>query len=200
MAGGWRDLIKNYRLRHGLSQQRMAVLMGVSQRTISRWERGEDNPGVAQQKRLRDIGLEPPAAMMHRLEASIRHCPTPRALCRTQRLELQALSKPAIEKRPSMVNWVGYDLAPIATGILQEMLDDRPLQRAIANKDVSCVVSTTHSVLSTPESERIGAFRTTITYFFHEGTLYSDAISVPAHATDPLGYQAIPAEKLGPGG
>ncbi len=197
MAGGWRELIKRYRLRHGLSQQRMADLMGVSQRTISRWERGDDNPGIAQQKRLRDIGLAPPAALMHRLAASIAYCPAPRALSRTPRLELQALSQSAIDKRPQIVNWIGYDLVDIACGVLQEMLDDRPLQRAIANKDISCVVATTRSVLQTPESARIGAFQTTITYFFHEGTLYSDAISVPAALDADCGYQVIAMGDIG---
>ena len=197
MAGGWRELIKRYRLRHGLSQQRMADLMGVSQRTISRWERGDDNPGIAQQKRLRDIGLEPPAGLMHMLAASIAYCPASRALSRTPRLELQALSQPAIDKRPQIVNWIGYDLVDIACGVLQEMLDDRPLQRAIANKDISCVVATTRSVLQTPESARIGAFQTTITYFFHEGTLYSDAISVPAALDADCGYQVIAMDDIG---
>jgi hypothetical protein len=133
---------------------------------------------------------------MHRLAASIAYCPTPRALSRTPRLELQALSQPAIDKRPQIVNWIGYDLVDIACGVLQEMLDDRLLQRAIADKDISCVVATTRSVLQTPESAQIGAFRTTITYFFHEGTLYSDAISVPASPGDLCGYRAVAMDDI----
>ena len=95
-----------------------------------------------------------------------------------------------------MANWIGRDLAPIACGILEEMLDDRALQRSIANREIGCVVATTRSVLQTPEHARIGAYRTVITYFFHEGTLYSDAISTPAPKRAVLGYQAIAIDEI----
>jgi transcriptional regulator with XRE-family HTH domain len=94
----------------------MASVFGVAQRTISRWERGEDTPGLDQQKRLRDLGWEPTGLLLKALAAAIRHCPAPRALCRTQNLRLQALSGPAIAKRPSVANWIGRDLAPIGAG------------------------------------------------------------------------------------
>ncbi len=116
MSEDWGELVKRYRLRHGLTQGRMATVIGVSQRTVSRWERGDDKPSLDLQRKLRDMGWEPPATLLASLAASVRHCPFPRALSRTQRLRLQALSGPAIKKRPSVVNWIGRDLAPIACG------------------------------------------------------------------------------------
>jgi len=71
------------------------------------------------------------------------------------------------------------------------MLDDAPLQRAIAGREIAGIVTTTRSVLRTAEHDNIGAFRTTITYFFHEGTLYSDAVSVPAAPDVSNGYWPI---------
>jgi DNA-binding XRE family transcriptional regulator len=191
MSEDWGDLVKRYRLRHGLTQARMAIVIGVSQRTVSRWERGDDKPSLEVRRKLRDLGWEPHPHLMSSLALSVRHCPLPRALSRTHRLRLQALSGPAIAKRPSVVNWVGRDLAPIACGILQEMLDDRVLQRSIASREIACVLTTTRSVLRTREHRRIGTYRTVITYFFHEGTLYSDAISTPAPAGAALGYEAV---------
>jgi hypothetical protein len=76
------------------------------------------------------------------------------------------------------------------------MLEDKPLQRAIANREIAGIISTTSSVLRTAEHEQIGAYRTTISYFFHEGTLYSDAISVPAAPGTPCGYQPIPMDEI----
>jgi DNA-binding XRE family transcriptional regulator len=197
LSDGWSALIRRYRLRHGLTQGRMASLVGVSQRTISRWERGEDNPNFEWQRRLRDLGWQPPGSLLGSLAASIPHCPFPRALSRTRNLRLQALSLPAIEKRPSVTEWIGRDLALIATGVLQEMLDDKLLQQGIANKEIASVVSTTRSVLRTAEHERIGTYRTVVTYFFHEGTLYSDAVSSPASADAALGYKVVPMDSLG---
>jgi transcriptional regulator with XRE-family HTH domain len=192
--GDWPTFVRRYRLRHGLSQMDMAALMSVSQRTISRWERGEDTPSVAQQKRLRDLGWEPASSLFRGIALAVAHCPAPRALTRTERLTLQRLSGPALIKRPSMANWIGHDLLPIACGVLAEILDDRPLQRAIAGGEIQSLVTTTRSVLRTSEHESIGLFRTTITYFFHEGTLYNDAIGVAAPDDAVCGYTAVPMD------
>ena len=194
--GAWNSIIRNCRLRHGLSQARIAAMLGVSQRTVSRWERGEDNPSLTQQRRLRDLGWEPTGSMLQTLHASIIHCPVPRALSKGARLTLLAVSKPAIEKRPSIVNWIGRDLAPAASGILAEMLADCQLQRAILAKEVSAVVATTRGVLHTGDVTTITAHRTTISYFHHDGTLYSDALSMPTSPDEPCGYTAIPMDVL----
>jgi DNA-binding XRE family transcriptional regulator len=196
MAQDWSRLVRRYRIRHGLTQMRLAALLGVSQRTVSRWERGEDRPGLDQQRLLRDLAWEPSVPMLRSLAGSIAHCPAPRALSRTRNIRLQAVSRPALAKRPSVVEWIGRDLAPIACGILAEMLDDAPLQRAIASRQVAFVLATSGSVLQTVEHARIGKFRTTISYFFHEGTLYSDAISVPAPEDAALGYTAVPMDAI----
>lgn len=196
MSEDWGELVKRYRLRHGLTQGRMATVIGVSQRTVSRWERGDDKPSLDLQRKLRDMGWEPPGLLLASLAQSVRHCPFPRALSRTQRLRLQALSGPAIRKRPSVVNWVGRDLAPIACGILEEMQDDRVLQKSIAGREIACILTTTRSVLRTREHRRIGTYRTVITYFFHEGTLYSDAISIAAPADAALGYKAVAMDEV----
>ena len=195
--GAWNTIIRNCRLRHGLSQSRIAAHLGVSQRTISRWERGEDNPSLAQQRRLRELGWEPTGSLLQSLQASILHCPAPRALTRGARLCLLAVSKPAIEKRPSVVNLIGRDLAPSATGVLAEMLADAPLQRAIGRKEISAVVATTRSVLHTNDAPRTEVYRTTINYFFHDGTLYNDALSLPTLANEPTGYISIPMDSFG---
>ena len=137
MSEDWGELVKRYRLRHGLTQGRMATVIGVSQRTVSRWERGDDKPSLDLQRKLRDMGWEPPAHLLASLAHSVRHCPVPRALSRTQRLQLQAVSGPAIKKRPSVANWIGRDLAPIACGIVEEMLDYRSLKKSIAAREIA---------------------------------------------------------------
>lgn len=191
----WSTIVKRYRVRHCLTQACLAGTLGVSQRTVSRWERGDDKPGLLQQKKLRDMAWDPDAPLSARLLASVRHCPAPRALVRLPNMRLEALSRPAIDKRPSITDWVGRDLIKIASGIQAEILEDRALQKSIASGEIACVLATTRSVLRTPEESQIGAYQTTITYFFHEGMLYSDAISVPADADALCGYRAIPMDE-----
>jgi transcriptional regulator with XRE-family HTH domain len=195
-TGDWQHLVHQFRLRHGLSQARMADVFGVAQRTISRWERGEDRPSVTQQKRLRDMGWEPSGSLLRCLSASVDHCPAARALTRTDRLQLLSLSARALAKRPSIANYVGHDLAPIADGVLQQILDDRDLQRAIAAGEIHSLVTTTRSVLRTEEQAQIGLFHTTISYFFDSGILYSDAIGVPAEEGAACGYRAIAMDEV----
>lgn len=191
MGENWGERVKAYRVRHGLTQQSLALMLGVAQKTVSRWERGEDKPSLEQQRQLRDLGWEPGCTLMRSLAHAVLHCPVPRALSRMRSLRLQAVSRPAILKRPSVTEWIGRDLVGIACGVLAEMLEDAPLQTSIANGEIACVVSTTRSVLQTAEHPLIGTYHTTISYFFHEGTLYSDAISVPAAPDACLGYKAV---------
>lgn len=193
-GGSWSEVIKTYRLRHGLSQERMAEIIGVAQRTISRWERGEDRPSVAQQKRLRDMGWQTTAPLLDALLQSVSHCPAPRALSRSEGIRLLALSKPAINKRPSVVQWLGRDLAPLACGVLADLLADKPVQRAIARGEIATIVTTTESVLRTAEHAAIGRYRTTISYFAHDGTIFQDAIGVAAPDAPTLGFEIIPRD------
>lgn len=191
MSENWSQFIKQYRARHGLKQTHLATILGVSPSAVSVWERNKDIPAAHLQRQLRDLATHPDALLSWKLFASVKHCSLPRALCRTQNLRLLALSGPAIEKRPSVIEWLGCDLAKIACGIQQEMLDDRELQNSTAKREVFCVMAVTKSVLQTAEHPRIGTYQTTISYFFHEGTLHSDAISVPAPAETPCGYRTI---------
>jgi hypothetical protein len=104
--------------------------------------------------------------------------------------------KAVIAKRPSITEWIGRDLVGIACGILQQMLDNRPLQKGMADGEIACVLATTRSVLKTAEHPHVGTYQTTISYFFHEGALYSDAISARAPRNAALGYQPVSVDSL----
>jgi len=196
MAPKWSLLIKQYRLQHRLNQQQLGILLGVSQKTVSRWECGEDRPRLDQQRRFRDLAAEPVDAISQILRMSVEHCPAPRALSFYENLRLIAVSRPAIAKRPSIVDWIGRDLLPLACGVLAEMRGDAALQRDIVKGEVLCVSAITKSVLKTPEHERIGTYLTTTSYFWIDGKLFSDAVSVPAPQCSKLGYTALRMDEL----
>lgn len=196
MKNNWPELVKQLRIKFSLSQSMLSEMTGVSQKTISRWERGEVAPSGPVQNQLIEMVRRPTSSLMTSMLNAVKHCPAPRALSRMPNLRLLAVSPPAIEKRPSIVNWIDHDLSSLACGILEEMLDDRQLQRSIALQEVTCVVTTTDSVLKTSEHATIGKFQTTITYFSHDGSLYSDAVSVPAAAAAVRGYRPIAVDNL----
>lgn len=192
----WSAFIKRYRARNGLTQFRLADVVGVSQRTISRWENGQDQPSIELQKRLRDLEWTPPSQLLRGLAISVKHCPAPRALSRGRNFQLQAVSKPAIKKRPSVADLIGCDLVKIAQGVWQDILEDAVLQRSISNREVACILCTTRGVLNTHDPVKLGKFNTTIHYFFYEGTIYSDAISGPAPRNAPLGYTPVMMDEI----
>ncbi|MEL7543243.1 MAG: helix-turn-helix transcriptional regulator [Pseudomonadota bacterium] len=200
MPENWSAVIRQYRARFGLTQQAFAALLGVSQRTVSRWERGQDRPNIERQRQLRDLGWTPTSLMLRNLAVSVRHCPVPRALSHTRDLRLLEVSKAAVAKRPSIRNWVGHRLRPIATGVLADIMDDGALQKALARRELSGLVTTTGSVLETGDAPVTSKFHTTISYFYEDGDLFSDAISVPAAADATCGYTPIYHDEEGGAG
>ncbi len=192
----WDSLIKHYRHQYCLTQREVADLLGVSQKTVSRWESAENVPSIAQQRQLRDLFREPSNIVSNMLSFAVKTCPAPRALCIHQNSILQALSQPAIAKRPSMVNWMGCSLVPIASGILIEMLDNHALQRSIEKGEIACITSVTRSVFRTPEHPAVGTYRTAITFFRIDGTLFRDAISLSAPQETKCGYWPVPMDEI----
>lgn len=71
MAEAAADLIRNARVRHGLSQRRLALRAGTSQDAISRIERGAESPTL---RRLSEVLLvmgERPALASEPLEGAV---------------------------------------------------------------------------------------------------------------------------------
>lgn len=175
----------------------MAAALGVASRRYNEWEQDKRLPDADVVSKLADITSDLDRSWLAGLSRSVMRSSLPRALSRGDRLTLQALSGPAIDKRPSIMNWIGEDLAPIASGLLEEMMADAALQRAIERRDVVGVVATTRSVLKTAESETVGAYRTSISYFYHAGVRYSDAVSVPVSLDERTGYTPIGSDEIG---
>ncbi len=171
-------------------------MLGVSQKTVSRWESGENRPGLAQQAQFRDLFREPSSTAFRALATTIKNCPAPRALCFHDNLNLQALSQSRIAKRPSIVNWIGCDLLPIGCGVQADMLDDYPLQHSIGMGEIACINIVSRSNLLTPEHPIIGMHRTTISFYRIDGRLFRDSISVPAPEDLELGYWPVPLDEI----
>lgn len=51
----WPRALKDYRRRHGLTQSALAEVLDVDPTTVSRWERGRDEPALGIQRRLRSL-------------------------------------------------------------------------------------------------------------------------------------------------
>lgn len=196
MTVEWSGVVRRFRARHGIAQKHLSDLVGVSQRTVSRWERGQDLPSLKHQKLLRDLCRTEDSGLLSALSKAISYSPVPRALSVMPDLSLVSVSPPAIQKRPSVQNMIGSPLARLACGILSEILDDRILQRGIARREILGLVTVTQGVLRTCEKPIRETFRTTISYFENDGVLYSDAVSTLGTSQERLGYWAITADEM----
>lgn len=54
------EQLKAHRRIHGLSQKRLAVMLGVDPSTLARWERGRGEPGAAHAKRIEALSARAP--------------------------------------------------------------------------------------------------------------------------------------------
>ncbi len=196
MPTRWTELIKQYRFQHGLTQHDVGCLLGVSQKTVSRWENGENRPSIVQQKQFRDLLREPSSRMADALRAAVNYCPVPRTLCVHKDLILLALSPPAIAARPLIVSRIGSSLIPLACGVLADMLDDSELQRSIAKGELACLTAITQNVLREVEQSDVLTTKTTVSFFPVDGTILCDAITMPAPREAKLGYWTTPLDSI----
>ena len=65
----WPDLVRAVRARRGFSQAALAEALGVDQTSISRWERGLDEPRIRARRRLLDLHR---ASTAHRQDQIVR--------------------------------------------------------------------------------------------------------------------------------
>ena len=67
----WPQALKQYRRRHGLTQAVLAEVLNIDTTTVSRWERGRDQPALGIQRRLRNLVMPCTSDLEHVLKALI---------------------------------------------------------------------------------------------------------------------------------
>ena len=67
----WPQALKEYRRRHALTQAALAEILNVDPTTVSRWERGRDEPALGIQRRLRSLVLPATSDVERALRALI---------------------------------------------------------------------------------------------------------------------------------
>jgi transcriptional regulator with XRE-family HTH domain len=96
----WPRLLRSFRAREGLTQSAIADRLGVDQSTVSRWERGVDQPALAARRSLRDTFRMSFAGRQDRaIRSRIRHSAWPQTLLRKGAVFLEASSTLIIEAR-----------------------------------------------------------------------------------------------------
>jgi transcriptional regulator with XRE-family HTH domain len=66
-AVDWGERIKEYRALNGMTQEAFAEHFGVDRTTVSRWERGQDEPSLVFRKRLKAMTLSIPESVVRGL-------------------------------------------------------------------------------------------------------------------------------------
>lgn len=77
----WLAALRRFRQEHRLTQRELAVFLGVNQKTISRWERGIDQPNPETRDRLKSVlGDGGAGAGLPDVYETVRNAPIPIAL------------------------------------------------------------------------------------------------------------------------
>lgn len=80
MTRDWVKDIREFRGENNLTQHDLAVFLGVSQKTVSRWERGADQPAPEIRKRLDMLLAEGPQTRLPAICEAVRDATIPLAL------------------------------------------------------------------------------------------------------------------------
>jgi transcriptional regulator with XRE-family HTH domain len=100
MAEDWGPLVRRFRVLHGLTQERIAEMFGVSQRTVSRWERSENKPSPQCRRRLRDLTPQEPSGHATLQEDHVAFAIAERAVALLGSLSPESIERlPAAERR-----------------------------------------------------------------------------------------------------
>ena len=89
----WGLLVRRFRVLHGLTQESIGDMFGVSQRTVSRWERRENKPSAQCLRRLRELARGQLGDLPESPVASIGHSLISGELSRAGNIPPQARSR-----------------------------------------------------------------------------------------------------------
>lgn len=130
--------ITDWRKAHAIKQAALADYVGVSQATVSRWERGIDQPNLGAQNRLRDLVSK----MMHsdmdllRHRVMVENLPDARALFDYDGIQFITCSERFEAIWPGFSQCQGMMLRDYMVGETRELVEDDEMRRAILSGDV----------------------------------------------------------------
>ena len=104
------EIIQKKRLERGLSQEKLAELVGVSRQAVSTWELGDAIPDTDKLVPLaRALGVS--------VDELLGNAPGPD----TEESEVEAAAQPTPEKQPGWfaTHWYWFGLIPVVWGVIQ---------------------------------------------------------------------------------
>jgi transcriptional regulator with XRE-family HTH domain len=162
----WPKALRDYRRRHGLTQAALAEALGVDPTTVSRWERGRDQPALGIARRLTSLVVPHTSDVERALKVLIDtsntivvlydnkyrvlwSSPKHRELLRIDASELygkpferfQSNSQAElVESLGGPAGWLRNGIARIECSLLRHAFERAPNPRAYAQRGVACTI------------------------------------------------------------
>jgi transcriptional regulator with XRE-family HTH domain len=138
-APSWGQKLRQWRRLNNMKQAGLASLLGVSQPTVARWERGLDHPSGERMLQIRDLmaGTVRDECALERL--LIQRQSSIRALIDLDGMRLTSASVGYRQLWPQFATMIGVPLADKAINEMRSILDDNDLIRSIQKGSVGMI-------------------------------------------------------------
>jgi transcriptional regulator with XRE-family HTH domain len=133
------EVLRNWRRTNGMKQGVLADMLGVSQSSVSRWERGLDHPSNALSARLRSIVFKGAVNEIAVQQAITERLPGFAALVDLDGMRLLATTRAFRAVWSEAVKAEGERFADHLTGLTRELFNDEEFLQSVKHKEIVLV-------------------------------------------------------------
>ena len=141
-------VIRRWRKASGLKQGGLAVLLGVSQAAVSRWENGIDQPSAAVYAKIRTLIGTPTFSQIGLEQAVISRMPGIRALVDLDGMRLLATSQAFKTLWPEVVTAEGERFADHLLDQTRDLYNDAAIMSAIRSNEIAMIAAVSDRQIS----------------------------------------------------
>jgi len=134
-------VIRRWRKAAGLKQGGLAVLLGVTQATVSRWENGIDQPSAEVYAKIRTLIGKPTFSQIGLEQAMVTRMPGLRALVDLDGMRLLATSQAFKAVWSELVAAEGQMLADHLIGLSQDLFIDQSIANSIRRNEIAMIAA-----------------------------------------------------------
>lgn len=131
--------LRYWRSVNGIKQQALAEMLGISQSSVSRWERGIEQPSVAMSKKLRDVVYGGMKSELARQRAITERQPVLAALVDLDGMRLLATSYAFKEAWPEAAGAEGKVFADDLAELTRDLFNDDGFMQAVRHNEIAMV-------------------------------------------------------------
>ena len=142
------DVLRDWRRAEGLKQGAVAIMLGVSQATVSRWENGIDQPSSEIYAKIRTLIGRRSFSELDTHQAVVSRLPGMRALVDLDGMKLLATSQAFKEIWPDVAAAEGERFADHLLDLVRDIYNDAATMKSIKANEIAMIAAVSDRQIS----------------------------------------------------